>query len=290
MQSMTGHGSGSARAGAATVVVELRAVNHRFLEVRARLSGVLQEHAHVAEGIARGRLERGHVEISGRVEGALGGRVVLDRDKARDALQQLSALRDEVAAGEPLPLSLLTAIPGLFAEQRSDEGGAVRDAVEQATRQACAALAEMRATEGRALMRDLLTRVDHMTALATQAEQRVDGLSQRVGARLHERVAALLQTSGAALDPGRLEHEIALLADRADVSEELVRLRSHCDQLKTALVRDEPIGRKLEFLLQEVGREVNTLGSKVADLAVTAIVIELKAELERMREQAQNVL
>jgi len=290
MQSMTGHGSGSARAGTAVVVVELRTVNHRFLEVRARLSGVLQEHAHVAEGIARKRLERGHVEISGRVEGVLGGRVALDRDKARDALRQLAALRDEVAPGEPLPLALLAAIPGLFAEQRADDGSVVRQAVSRATEQACDALCEMRAVEGRALMCDLLSRVDHVSALASHAEQRLDGLPQRLGTRLHERVAALLQTTGATLDPGRLEHEIALLADRVDVSEELVRLRSHCDQIRAALARDEPIGRKLEFLLQEVGREVNTLGSKVADLAVTATVIELKAELERMREQAQNVL
>lgn len=290
MRSMTGHGSGSAHVGPATVVVEVRAVNHRFLDVRARLPGPLAEHGPAAEDVARKLLERGHVEIGGRYEGALGGQVMLDRARAREALAQLGALRDELTPHEPLPLSLLAVVPELFGQRSGAASEEVRAAVTEASTAACAAVSAMRAVEGRALALDLLARVDRIETLAAVLKSRTGDLSSRVRSRLQERIATLLEGSTVALDRGRLEHEVALLADRADVSEELTRLHSHCAQVRAAVDQDGPVGRRLEFLLQELGREVNTLGSKVADLDVTSAVVELKVELERMREQVQNVL
>ena len=287
---MTGHGSGSARVGPATVVVEIRAVNHRFLDVRARLPGPLAEHAPAAEDVVRRTLERGHVELSGRLEGAFGGEVVLDRARARAALAQLGALRDEVSPSEPIPLSLLAVVPDLFGQQAGVAPEQVREAVAEAAVAACTAVSAMREVEGRALASDLLGRVARVETLAETLAAHTDDLSNRVRARMQERVAVLLEGSAVALDRGRLEHEVVLLADRADVSEELTRLRSHCGQVRTAVAQQGPVGRRLEFLLQELGREVNTLGSKVAELDVTAAVVELKVELERMREQVQNVL
>jgi uncharacterized protein (TIGR00255 family) len=162
--------------------------------------------------------------------------------------------------------------------------------VSEATAAACAALRAMREVEGRALAGDLLARVSRVEALSDGLRERAAELPARVRERLHERIASLLQGGAVAIDRSRLEHEVVLLADRADVSEELTRLRSHCAQVRAAVAQDGPVGRRLEFLLQELGREVNTLGSKVAELEVTAAVVELKVELERMREQVQNVL
>jgi uncharacterized protein (TIGR00255 family) len=230
------------------------------------------------------------VEIGGRYEGALGGQVMLDRARAREALAQLSALRDEVDPHAPVPLALLAVVPNLFGERSSVASEQVGAAVAEATTAACNAVSAMRVVEGRALAQDLLGRVERIETLAATLKGCTSELSSRVRSRLFERIATLLEGSTVALDRGRLEHEVALLADRADVSEELTRLHSHCAQVRAAVAQDGPVGRRLEFLIQELGREVNTLGSKVADLDVTAAVVELKVELERMREQVQNVL
>jgi uncharacterized protein (TIGR00255 family) len=290
MLSMTGYGIHSAQVGPATIVVEARALNHRFLDVRTRLPLALVDHAAVVDEVARKLLVRGRVELTARVEGALAGRIALDRQRAKAALSALQELRDELAVREPVPLSLLAAVPGLFVEEARDPVD-MQKALQEAARGACQALVSMRRAEGTSLARDLSERIAHMGALGDRVRERADGLSERHRHKLRTRIAALLAGTGVNLDPGRLEQEVALLAERADVSEELTRLDSHCRQFDS-LVRggDEPIGRRLEFLLQEMAREVNTLGSKVDDLDLTGSMLELKAELERLREQVQNVL
>jgi uncharacterized protein (TIGR00255 family) len=294
MLSMTGFGAGSVRVGAATVVIEARAVNHRFLDVRVRLPSALADHAGAVEDVARGELTRGRIELGGRFEGRLSGEVVLDRERARTALRELQELQVELRRSEPLPLSLLGVVPGLFVEHAAVAPDEVRAALQEATRAACRALGAMRGKEGEALARDFDARLQRVSQIAGRVEQRLPELSAAHRERLRARLSALLEGTAVALDPGRLEHEVALQADRSDVSEELTRLHSHCQQFAALIAPqtagDEPIGRRLEFLLQEMGREVNTLGSKVSDLQVTGCVLDLKAELERMREQVQNVL
>jgi uncharacterized protein (TIGR00255 family) len=291
MLSMTGYGSARVKAGPGVVAIEARSVNHRFLDVRARLWGGLGDYAVVAEEVAKGMLERGRVEITGRMEGALGGAVALDRERAASALGQLRKLRDELAPDEPVPLSLLAAVPDLFTAGAPVADEALRSAVERAAREACQALLAMRRTYGAALANDLGARNARLMALGAEVTTHTSALVDKLRARLRTRITALLEGTGATLDSGRLEQEVAVLADRADVSEELTRLRSHCEQIAQLLAPGhQPVGRRLEFLLQEVGREINTLGSKVNELAVTRLVVDLKTELERMREQVQNVL
>jgi uncharacterized protein (TIGR00255 family) len=288
---MTGYGAGSARAGSAVVVVEARTVNHRFLDVRVRLPGALADHAAAAEDVARKLLTRGRVELNGRVEGRLSGKVTLDRERAASALRELHELQRELGSDAPVPLSLLAAVPGLFAEEATGDADSVRAAVVAAAGEACRAVDAMRRVEGRALALDFEARLSRMTDLAARVAARIPELSAAHRDKLRARVQVLLEGTGVTLDPARLEPEIALLAERSDVAEELTRLRSHCDQFAQLLgAGDEPVGRRLEFLLQEMGREVNTLGSKISDLQVTSSVLELKAELERMREQVQNVV
>jgi uncharacterized protein (TIGR00255 family) len=291
MLSMTGYGSASARVGPASVVVEARAVNQRFLDVRARLPIALAEHAGAMEEVARKQLVRGRVELWARLEGTLVGQVILDRDRAKAALRELAELRDELGSSEPIALSLLSVLPGLFVERPAADSDTLRAGLQQATQAACRELSAMRRTEGRALANDLRARVEGMQQLSARIQERDGELRDAYRDKLRARITSLLEGTGAGLDAGRLEQEVALLADRGDVSEEVTRLSSHCEQFGALLdASDEPVGRRLEFLLQEMGREVNTLGSKVNDLRVTACVLDLKVELERMREQAQNVL
>jgi uncharacterized protein (TIGR00255 family) len=146
----------------------------------------------------------------------------------------------------------------------------------------------MRETEGAALSRDLVTRLGQARALGQRIRERSQGLSGIVRNRLRERLERLLPAN-APLDAQRLENEVAMLADRADISEELSRLDSHFDQLGTLLSAPGPVGRKLDFLLQEVARELNTTGAKSQDASVAQLVVESKVEIERMREQVQNV-
>jgi uncharacterized protein (TIGR00255 family) len=291
MLSMTGYGSASARVGHASLAVEARAVNQRFLDVRARLPVALVEHAAAMEEVARKQLVRGRIELWARLEGSIVDRAILDRERAKAAMQELSALRDELGLTEPVPLSLLAVLPGLFVERPAADADTLRAILQQTTESACRELSTMRRTEGRALANDLRARVERTQRLSAQIQSRQGELRDAHRDKLRARIASLLEGTGAGLDPGRLEQEVALLADRGDVSEEVTRLSSHCQQFASLLdAGDEPVGRRLEFLLQEMGREVNTLGSKINDLQVTACVLDLKTELERMREQAQNVL
>ena len=164
---------------------------------------------------------------------------------------------------------------------------AATEAVEQALRQACVAAAEMRVREGRSLERELRARLESSLERVTQIEARAEEIQRGLRERLEKRLSAL--EPEIELDPGRLEQEVVLYADRMDVTEETVRWRSHCEQFRETLDSDGPVGRKLEFLLQEMGRETNTIGSKALDAPVSRAVVELKTELEKIREQVLNV-
>jgi uncharacterized protein (TIGR00255 family) len=292
MQSMTGYGRGHAPLGPAQFIVEVRAVNHRFLDLRVRGDAELSGETGMIEEYVRKHVGRGRVDVNARLDGKLHGALSLDRERARAAFAALCALRDELAPAEPVPLTLLSGVPGLFSEAGAPDASARAQAAKLAVSSACDALLRMRGAEGEALRLDLLARTrklaNHIEALKLSAADQ----SQRMRDKLKQRLTRLIEGSERSLDPGRLELEVALLADRADVSEELTRLASHVAQLDALLTRDdpEPVGRKLEFILQELGREANTAGAKVADAAAAQHVLEIKAELERMREQVQNVV
>ncbi len=291
LRSMTGYGTGEATLGKGRLVVEARAVNGRFLDARVRMPPELADQASAAEEVVRARLERGRVEVTGRLEGDPLGGPTLDRVRARAAFAELCALRDELRPDEPVPLSLLATVPDLFSAAAAPRPEQSRAAVVEATRGACEALSKMRVREGAALEADLCTRLARVRDTLEQLVERVPDLLAAHHTRLRERVERLLADTDVKLDPGRLEHEIALFADRSDVAEETTRLASHCDQFAELIASEEPaVGRRLDFLLQEMGREVNTIGSKSSDVETARRVIDLKAELERMREQVQNVL
>ena len=288
MKSMTGFGVGEASTPVGRLVVEVRAVNHRFLDVRVRAPRELADLGAFAEQLGREKLARGRVEVAIRVESSNGQGVALDEGRARAAFAALCALRDELAPGSEVPLAVLAAVPDLFAPAADRARDTMRAGCRDAFDRAVSALEGMRADEGRALADDLRVRLSGVRraaeAIGLRAPQLVEGYQRRLRARI-----ARLVGGEAPLDPGRLEQEIALLADRSDVSEELTRLSSHCAQFEALFDSRDACGRRLDFLLQEMVREVNTIGSKAQDAEVAHLVVDAKSELERMREQVQNV-
>lgn len=287
MRSMTGLGLGSAPLNRGLLLVELRAVNHRFQEVRVRAgSAELSVAGSLLEQLCRQRLGRGRYDVSVRCEGS-GTAAELDMDRAKAAFQALKALRDALAPEQDVPLSLLSLLPDLLTPRSIGTEAQIRDATSQAFDTAVVGLQGMQEEEGDALERDLRRRLERVRQLRCQIAERGPQLISTYRARLRERLDKLLLDSK--VDGHRLEQEVALLADKADVEEELTRLESHFGQLERLLTEGSSIGRRLDFLLQEVAREGNTIGSKCQDADVAHLVIELKAETERMREQVQNV-
>ncbi len=295
LRSMTGFGRGEAPAPDGRVVVELRSVNHRFCEVALRLPGRYgQVEARlrklVAERVARGRVD---VTVTVQAEGGAARGPAIDWEVAEGLRARLTELKARLGLPGEVDLALLAAQRGVFvAEEPAPEPA--WEPLASAAGAALDALSAMRAEEGLALTADFRGRLDSMSVLVEEVAARAPGVPAEYRDRLAARVRALLGdgTSGharRAVDPGRLETEVALLADRADVTEEITRLRSHLVQLGQLLEVGEPVGRKLEFLLQEVHREVNTIGSKSTDMGITQAVLSLKAELERLREQVANV-
>lgn len=289
LRSMTGFGVGEAALGTGRIALEIRSVNHRFLDVRVRLPRELSEHSTYLEQLARARLSRGRVELYVRFDGPSLGTLVIDKRRAMEAIRALQELRDELGLTEPVPLSVLGSIPDLFVSPAQSDPDAVRASLQTALEGALAAMDQMRRAEGEHLRADLQARLNTVESLANEIAGLSEGLAERYRRRLRERIQRLLEGQETLLDPGRLEQEVALLADHVDVSEELTRLGCHCRQFGMLLGSDEPVGRRLDFLLQEMAREVNTIGSKANEADIAFRVVELKAEIERMREQVQNV-
>jgi uncharacterized protein (TIGR00255 family) len=288
MRSMTGFGAGDSPLGEGRLTMELRALNHRFLDVRVRLPPEIGEQVAFVEQLARERLDRGRVDVGVRLsDSALPPpRFSFARAKALyTSLQKLSA---DLAPGTEVPIACLAHFPDLLLEPADPGADGVRSALRGAFEQALERLQSMREAEGRTLGSELRTRLATLRVLVQGMRQRASGLVEAQRTKLRERIERLL-AGAAALDPQRIENEIALIADRSDATEELLRLESHFDQFERALDETGPVGRKLDFLLQEIGRELNTTGSKSPDAAVAHLVVEAKTELERIREQVQNV-
>jgi len=289
MNSMTGFGRATFDLDGSAFRVEVRSVNNRFLDIKVHLPWVDGElEQHLRRGV-RARLARGRVDVTVSLDDADGGGGVrLNAELARD----LGRVLGELAA----TLSCDIATAALLVPQQRDlllatSGGAARDqlwaGVEPCLDQALTGLQQMRAEEGQALASDLNRNLATMRRLRGEIATLADNEPQRRRDRLTERVEKLL--GDREVDGERLAQEVALLADRADVSEELVRLQSHLDQLHELLGQPDAIGRKIEFLLQEVNRELNTIASKTGSGETSALVVEAKSCLEKMREQAQNV-
>lgn len=287
---MTGFGVADAPLGAGRLTVEVRTVNHRYLDLRVRVPKELADLGMFVEQLTRSRVTRGRCEVSVRVDvTALAGNR-LDLERAKTAFLAFQRLRDEIAPGAEVPLALIASIPDLFAggvsEDTLDEA---RAAVSGALRGALDRLDATRDREGGALFADLSERGVGLLGLVEQMAEGVPRMMEAYRRKVRERVQTLLASADVTIDDGRVEQEVVLFADKTDITEELTRLRIHLGALNELLAAEGTVGRRVDFLLQEVSREVNTVGSKAQDAGITRAVVEAKAELERMREQVQNV-
>ncbi|MCU0691936.1 MAG: YicC family protein [Polyangiaceae bacterium] len=286
---MTGFGVGREPLGQGRVVVELRSVNHRFLDVRVRAPREMADLAMHLEQLARQRLKRGRFELVLRADGVIMQPSSIDTTRAAAVYGSLCVLRDQLAPGAEVPFQMLASVPDIFVGDAQGHRQATLTAVEAAFETALRAADAMRSAEGEALRSDLATRLgaarSHVELLAARRLHIVDAYR----GRLRDRVQRMLDDLDISVDPSRVEQEVVIAAERCDIEEELTRLSSHFSQFDKLCRESEPVGRRLDFLLQEMSREVNTIGAKSQDAPVAHAVVELKSELERMREQVQNV-
>jgi len=291
VRSMTGYGRAEGRVRQRLLAVELRSVNHRYCDVLVKLPRLLAPSEDWVKKKIQSAFARGRIEVAVSLEGTAerGQRIRLDRPAARQFYRVLNELRREFSLPGKVDLPDFIGVWDRItvAEDEQREAREVLPALERILARAMARLEKMRRTEGSALQRDLLARLgaiyDAVARIQAQEASVVEGYRKR----LSDRVAAL--SGGAPLDPVRLSQEVALLADRADISEERVRLETHLDRLAELLRSKEPVGRTIDFLLQEVNREVNTIGSKANNARIALEVVGMKGELEKIREQIQNI-
>lgn len=288
---MTGYGSGEALGPRGKVRAEVRGINARFLEVRVRAPQSLAPYEadfrrKLSEAFSRGRLDltlgwepSEHVEAAVRVNAAI----------AKAYLEGAIALRASLGVEGELALSDLLELPGVIETTRSDAADPeLRDTALTAIDAAVKEAAAMRRAEGADTARDLQGRLAKLATHRDAVAGRAGDVPAQVQKRIQERLARLGVEAG--LDPGKLAQEVAYLADRADIAEELARLSAHIGRFRDTLAREgEAIGKTLEFLSQELHRETNTIGSKSGDLDISGSVLEMKTEIERMREQVLNL-
>ena len=288
---MTGYGRGVVARDGVCATVDVRAVNHRFLDLKLRGAAIAPALEDAITARVRAAIERGAVAVSLHLaRDAAAASVRIDGDAARHAHEILSHAAASLGLAGP-DLALVLAQPGVvvFAGTevaRDVEANAILAALDAALVQ----LDQMRSAEGIALAAELATQLRELDRLRATIARLAASVPQHLSKRIHERVNRLLEDRDASsVDPSRLAQEIAILADRADVTEELVRLASHADQARGLLASTTAAGRRLDFLVQEIGRELNTIGSKSTAAEITSAVVEAKAALEKLREQVQNV-
>jgi uncharacterized protein (TIGR00255 family) len=291
IKSMTGFASAAETFGRWSVSIEIRAYNSRYLDLALRLPpGFTDLEERVRSHIST-RLTRGRVEAKIHIEDAAtsGGPVEADLTRARAVRSALEQVKTELGFQDPVTLEMVLAAGGILKtvppEADLVAAGAVLDAV---LVQALESLDDMRTNEGRALSIDLGFRLDRIHASLSEIAKQAEGLPAVYQERLKERLAVLTQ-GRVEIDAARIAQEAALLADRCDIAEEIVRARSHLQQFRAFMDATEAAGRQLNFLLQELNREFNTMGSKIGNAAAAHEIVAVKTELEKIREQTQNI-
>jgi uncharacterized protein (TIGR00255 family) len=288
--SMTSFGKGEKTAGGVTWTVEIRSVNHRFCDIHLKVS---KRHAALEEKIKKeiaAYYTRGHIDVSVNAagEGEEAVRLEVNLPLAREYYEGLLRVQRELSLPAPPDLAMLAAFRDIIVPAEKEEDlDALWPSVHEALIAALDQGLAMRRQEGAALHADLLERLSRFADTIGRIEAAIPELVTKKQAALQERLDNLLD--GVDIDPARLAQEVAIMADKADVTEELVRLRSHIAQFGQFLDLDEPVGRRLDFLLQEFLREINTLASKISDAVIAHQTVELKNEVEKMREQVQNL-
>jgi uncharacterized protein (TIGR00255 family) len=289
IKSMTGFGQGSAEGDSFRVRVDIRTVNNRFLDIHARLPQELASLEMPIKKQVQAALDRGRVDLTISVEQMKQATFVINRPLVSGYLSALSEMKREFGLEGDPSLELIAKLPGALQVSQDSSGldESLVTGVVAAVSQALVTLTEMRIVEGQELAAELSTRLDHIEAELPAIESeagRLPGIyKEKLLKRLQDAVA------GGQVDETRLAQEAVMLADRSDISEEIARLRSHILQMRDVLRGETEVGKRLDFILQEMNREANTILSKSGDLAISDAAIAIKTEVEKLREQGQNV-
>jgi uncharacterized protein (TIGR00255 family) len=289
---MTGFGEAHRQTGGISVAVEVRTINSRHFKLSYRASEGYAALEPEVEAATREIFRRGTVQLSLRVDRSTAAEDYhINTDVLDNYRQQLEEYAVRREWNVPVDLRTLLTLPGVIVEssRTGDDPHADWPAIEPVVKEALAATAKMRAEEGIALAADLAHNGRQILELLEAITKRAPEVTQTYQSRLTSRVEQALSELNVTVEPADLLREVALFADRSDISEEIVRLRSHVQQYEAALMLAESSGRKLEFIAQEMGREINTIGSKANDAEISHLVVEIKTALERIREQIQNV-
>lgn len=293
VRSMTGYGRKEDGKGSARLTVEIRAVNHRFCEILVRLPkawSMLEDSVRklVAQFVRRGRVD---VTIALEESTPTSSTVEIDWSVAEQFLRLSREMDQRFSLETPLTAKDLILLPGVIhnKETSNAEGEEVAGWLLVQVREAAQDLLSMKMTEGGQLQLDLTKRLSQVNEWTREIRLLAPEVTREYHNRLHQRLSEWASQASFELDMQRVAQEVVFFADKSDISEELTRLQSHCDQFVEQLEKEEAVGRKLEFLLQEMNREANTIASKANHLRIQHLAVEIKTELEKMREQVQNV-
>jgi uncharacterized protein (TIGR00255 family) len=290
IKSMTGYGRVVALLDGRNIAVEAKSVNHRFLEISLRTPSALFPLEMEYKKKIGERFKRGRIDVSIRLEGegADTSKVNLNLEIAHNYFDVLNRLKDEFHFQEPITLKSLTGFRDIFSPPSETQlSPDFLNEVEKPLQEALSMLGNMRQDEGLALYSDMQMRLKVITEIMETIRLRAPQVVLEYQKRLADRIKEL--TAGLAIDDARLAQEVAIMADRCDITEEIVRMQSHISQFEALLQSEDAEGKKIDFLLQEMNREINTIGSKSNDAEITRQVIEAKSELGKVREQAQNI-
>ena len=294
-RSMTGYGRGQLLRDGRDALVEIRAVNHRYYEFSARLPRTCLYLEEKLKTLLNGKIARGKVEVSVTLTRADGkdAEIAVNRSVAEGYVNALRSLNRELGGGgewlpDDLTLSGLLRLPDVFTVTKAqDDEAEVWAQVAEAAQNALEAFVMMRSAEGERLAADLSGKLDGLEQMLCEIEKIEPSVAESYRTRLYNKLTELLADKN--IDEQRILTETAIFAEKTAIDEETVRLHSHIAQFRTLLTSPEPVGRKLDFLVQEMNREVNTIGSKAQDLSITRLVVDMKSEIEKIREQIQNL-
>ena len=292
MKSMTGFGSGTATKDGITCTVEIKSVNARFLDLFIRSPKQMNPFESIIRGMIQDRITRGKVEVSVSIlDAGEQPKTFTINSVLRKQIQELLVQEEFYDNPKKVPLQAVNSISNEWIQQQDTPIAeeVLSDIVKEATTQALDALIAMRTAEGQHIKEDLLDRIDTLEKIITKIDTNKSGAVEAYREHIKTKIQEYLVSLEASISEDRFIQEIALLADKTDITEEIVRFTSHVVQLKNTLADTNSIGRKVDFILQEMNREVNTIGSKAMDSNITEFVVQLKCELEKIREQVQNV-
>lgn len=292
MNSMTGFGRSTRIADGLQCTIEIKSVNSRFLDLNIRSPKQVNSVEHSIRKCIQKTIHRGKVDVFVTLQD------IDDREKQflinsslKNQIQDLLVLEGFYKSAQEVPLAAVMSISNEWIQIKDDEiqEDSLCSLITETTMEALDALVHMRTSEGVQIQQDLLERLSHMTAIIDDINAHKEDAVLAYKENLRKKMLEYVDNLDIAINEDRLLQEVAIMADKTDITEEIVRFRSHVVQLTNTLKKDEPIGRKLDFIIQEMNREVNTIGSKAMDITLTDYVVQLKCELEKVREQVQNI-